>query len=124
MHGRDAHATKVAMLRMLSRILIVVLSIGGIARAADDAGFASRLDLDPLKSIAVRDHQVVKTFDSFARQALTTITGRGSLDGKPAVYTVLDMSSHPGDYEERNIIKVRSVPLRQDFQRLQGISAA
>src|SRR4051794_32504620 len=106
---------------MKNRILsvLLVLLLGSFARGADD--FASQVDVSPLKSVALQHRQTIKTFDSYARQVLTTITGRGSLDGKPAVYSLIDMAARPETYLDRNIVLIKSVPLRQDFQRIESI---
>src|SRR2546430_815236 len=99
---------------------LILLLMAPIVRAADD--FADKVDVSPLETIALQHRQTIKTMDSFARQMLTAITGRGSLDGKPAVYTILDIAARPEEYASRNIIKIKSVPLRQDLQRLDFIS--
>ena len=95
--------------------------ICSLARADD---FADRVDLSPLRSIAVQNQQTMKTLDSFARQTLSAITGHSSLDGQDAVFTVLDMSLRPEAYRNRNLIKIRNVPLRQEFLRISTLSAA
>ena len=103
------------------RFLAIVLMLAGPVRAADD--FAAKVELSPLETLSLQHRQVIKTLDSFSRQMLEEITGRGSLDGKPAVYTVLDIAARPDQYVDRNLIKIKSVPLREDLQRLDGIPA-
>ena len=44
-------------------------------------------------------------------------------DGKPAVFTILDIAARPEAYAQRNIIKIKNVPIREDLQRLDFISA-
>jgi cytochrome c-type biogenesis protein CcsB len=92
------------------------------AFASDD--FADQIDLSPLRIVAVQNNQVVKTLDSFARQAIKAITSHSSLDGHEPVYTLLDMSFRPERYVQRNIIKVANVPLREEFQALKSIDDA
>jgi cytochrome c-type biogenesis protein CcsB len=110
-------------MRYLSAIVffISLFITSGFAQA--DA-FSDNVDLSAFRKITVQDRQTLKTFDTFARQTLDTITGKSSLDGQDAVYTVLDMACRPELYESRNIIKIKNVPLRQDFQRLTSLSMA
>jgi cytochrome c-type biogenesis protein CcsB len=110
------------MRKFWTTTILALLFLPALARGADD--FASRVDVAPLKSIALQHRQTIKTLDSYARQVLTTITGHGSLDGKPAVYTLLDMAARPEEYLDRNIVYIKSVPLRMDLQRLESITPA
>lgn len=89
---------------------------------ADDATFIARLNVDALKPVTIQHNQTLKTLDSFARQTLTTITGRKSYQGQPAVYTVLDMTFRPEIYRDVNIIKIRNAVLRQDLMQLKSLS--
>src|SRR5689334_11275448 len=107
-------------MRFVTSAILLTLVIAPLARAADD--FAAKVDVSPLQTIAVQHRQTIKTLDSCARQMLNAVTGRGSLDGKPAVYTILDMAARPEEYASRNIIKIKNVPLREDLQRLDFIS--
>jgi hypothetical protein len=87
----------------------------------DDAAFIAKLKIDTLKPISVQHNQTLKTLDSYSRQTLTTITGKKSYNGQPAVYTVLDMTFRPERYREVNIIKIRNAVLRQDLMQLKSI---
>ena len=100
--------------RTLIALFIVVLAATAV-RAAD---FADSVDLAPLRTVAVQHRQTIKTLDSYARQMLSEITGRASLDGHDALFTVLDIVYHPDDYAKKNIIKIVNVPLRQELLRL------
>ncbi len=101
---------------------ILVLAVLSSARAAD---FADSLNLAPLESLEVQHMQTLKTLDSFADQTMSAIHGRASgLDGHSALFTVLDLSFRPEAYADQNIIKIRNVPLRQDFLRLQNVDPA
>jgi len=111
---------------MFKRILLlasVVLVIGvSPAHAAD---FADSVTLAPLESLEVQHMQTLKTLDSFAAQTMSAIHERASgLDGHSALYSVLDLSFRPETYADQKIIKIRNVPLRQDFLRLQGVDPA
>jgi cytochrome c-type biogenesis protein CcsB len=85
---------------------------------AQDTAFAARVDLSELRKITIQDRQTLKTLDTFARQILTDITGKSSLDGQDPVFTILDIAFRGDKYADRNLIKIRNVPLRQDFLRL------
>src|SRR5207247_7144022 len=99
------------MQRNFAFIVLVLLGTAAARAAADD--FAAKVDVSPLETISLQHRQTIKTFDSYARQMITDITGRGSLDGKPAVFTVLDFAARPEAYAQRNIIKLKNVPLSQ-----------
>ncbi|MCS7034634.1 MAG: cytochrome c biogenesis protein CcsA [Phycisphaerae bacterium] len=110
-------------------ILLSLLAWSAVPAAAD-GGFADQVDLAPLQTLSVQHRQTLKTMDSWARQTLNEITGRSrlknsgdpELDGHPALFTVLDMCFRPEKYVDRNIIRIRNVPLRQDFALLDNIS--
>jgi cytochrome c-type biogenesis protein CcsB len=111
---------------MISRILIlasILLTFGlSTARAAD---FADSVNLAPLESLEVQHMQTLKTLYSFSAQTMSAIQDRAKgLDGHSALYTVLDISFRPETYADQNIIKIRNVPLRQDFLRLQNVDPA
>jgi cytochrome c-type biogenesis protein CcsB len=89
---------------------------------ADD--FLDRVDLSPLQSAACQSNQTLKTLDSMARQMLEFITNHASLDGRPSVVTLFDMSLRPDLYRDRPLIRITSVPLRKDFQQLDSIDTA
>jgi len=102
---------------------LISLICASVATAADNT-FADKLDLKPLETVAVQHAQTVKTLDSFSRQTITSITGRSTLDGHSAIFTVFDISFRPEAYRERNLIKIKHVPLREDFRLLENISDA
>jgi cytochrome c-type biogenesis protein CcsB len=103
--------------------LLIILMTAGLssARAAD---FAKDLDLKQIRRVTVQDRQTLKTLDTFARQALSTTSGKSTLDGNDPVYTVLDIACRPELYTGRNLIKIKNVPLRQDFLRLKNLPMA
>jgi cytochrome c-type biogenesis protein CcsB len=96
----------------------IVLAMAPAARGDD---LAQRVDLTPLRTVAVQDNQTIKTLDTFARQRIEMITGSSSLDGHDPVFTLLDMSFRPDSYTGRNIIKITNVPLRKEFAELTWI---
>ena len=88
----------------------------------DDPAFAAKVDLTPLRAMAVQHLQTVKTFDSYARQTLSAICGHGTYDGQDPVFTVLDIAYRPSAWTGVNIIKIKNAPLRTDFLRLAFLS--
>lgn len=103
-----------AILMVVALLVILVPS----ARADD---FARQVDLTPLRTLSIQHNQVLKTMDSFARQTMSTITGRSSFDGQDPLYTVLDIAFRPEQYPAVNIIKIKNAPLRQDMRLLQNV---
>ena len=112
------------MTRTLCFILyFTVFSAMAVAQTpAADPNFAAKVDLAPLRTMAVQHAQTIKTFDSYARQTLETISGKSSYNGQDAVFTILDIAYRPSEYASVNLIKIKSVPLRKDFQRLAFLS--
>jgi cytochrome c-type biogenesis protein CcsB len=102
-------------------LLLVVVTRASADTAADTAAFAAKVDLTPLRTIAVMDQQTVKTLDSFSRQVLERITGRSTFNGQDPVFTLLDIIYHPDAYQSANLIKIKSLPLRTEFRRLSSI---
>ncbi|HEY1685805.1 MAG TPA: cytochrome c biogenesis protein CcsA [Tepidisphaeraceae bacterium] len=94
------------------------------ARATDS--FADSVDVSQFEKVAIQHEQTIKTFDTFSRQVLEAITGRGSLDGRPATFTVLDMAFDPQAYLDKPIIKIKNLPvrleLRDDLVRMNAMS--
>jgi cytochrome c-type biogenesis protein CcsB len=95
----------------------IALDTGATPILADD--FSQRIDLSPLAAVEIQHMQTLKTMDSFARQTMSQITGRShAANGEDALYTVLDMTFRPELYASQKIIKIKYVPLREDFQQL------
>src|SRR5580765_2356842 len=109
--ARDRRTHTMRFVTLTSALLVLLLA--PLARAADD--FDSALDLTPLRTVAVQHRQTIKALDTYARQTLSTITGHSTLDGHDALYTVIDIAYRPDEYAKRNLIKIRNVPLRQEF---------
>lgn len=100
-------------------VLMLVLFVAPLARAAAD--FSREVNIAPLRTLAVQHMETMKTFDSFSRQVLYGVTGKGSIDGHDAIFTVLDMAFLPENYVDRNLIKIQNVPLREDLVDLDGL---
>jgi cytochrome c-type biogenesis protein CcsB len=111
------------MLQRLAIILTIFFS-ASLLRAADT--FADAVDVSQFEKIAIQHEQTIKTFDTFSRQVLEAVTGRGTLDGRPASFTLLDMAFNPKAYTNRLIIKIKNLPvrleLRDDLVRLNLMS--
>ena len=90
--------------------------------ATVDPDFAAKVDLSPIRTMSVQHAQTIKTFDSFARQTLESITGHGSYKGQDPTFTLLDIAFRPQAYINENMIKIRNVPLRTEFRKLAFLS--
>jgi cytochrome c-type biogenesis protein CcsB len=101
--------------------LTAMLALTPRSRADD---FADQVDLSPLHVVAVQHNETMKTLDTFSREVIEAITGRSTLDGRDPVFTLMDMSFHPENYVQRNIIKIVNIPLRKDFELLDSIDTA
>jgi len=109
--------------RLTWLLLILAFTVPAFARQSAPgqtlADFARQLDLSPLGAVEIQHMQTLKTMDSFARQTVAQITGHAHQDnGADALCTVLDMTFRPEVYANLKIIKIRYVPLREDFQQL------
>ncbi len=112
---------------LVSRLFSVSLCLCALLFPASRAlaqAFLETVDVTPLQTIEVQDQQTLKTFDTFARQQLSEISGRSTFERQPPVATVLDIAFRPEAWQSRNIVKVKSIPLRQDFKDFPGIDAA
>jgi cytochrome c-type biogenesis protein CcsB len=108
--------------------LLLTLTAAARGQAAPamhaDPDFAAKVNLVPLRTLAVQQAQTVKTFDTFARQTLDSITGHTAYNGQDPVYTVLDMAYRPEAYVGADMILIRNVPLRTEFNRLSILTDA
>lgn len=82
------------------------------------------VDVGPIEAITVQDRQTLKTLDTYARQRLAFITGRGTLDDRAPTWTLLDMAYRPEAYAGRNLIKIKHLPLRLDLAGLSMLDEA
>jgi cytochrome c-type biogenesis protein CcsB len=104
-------------MRKICLIILAFLALIPItANAADSTAFADKLDLSPLRALAVQHNQRVKTLDSFARETLEDISGSGTYQGQDPVFTLLDISFNPQNYMSANMVKIRNLPLRTEFR--------
>lgn len=95
--------------------------------------FATKLDLQPLRDLAVFHNGRVKILDTLARETVSTITGRSRFfdylivpgkEGKSEtalrvrfdpLFTFLDMIIDPKFYAARPLVGVEFLPLREQF---------
>lgn len=109
------------MLKQLLSIFVVLLSCQ-IARAEI---FAKSVDVDPLRVMSMQHNQIVKTFDTYARDVILFITGgKAELSEMTAPQAVLDMTFNPRAYADQNLIYIRNKPFRQEFESLKFIDPA
>ncbi len=76
------------------------------ANSAERQRFQQGLHLDEFRLMAIEPLDQVKIIDSWAREALSTIHHRPSIDGEDAVYTIMDMMIRPEAWEDKNFIYV------------------
>lgn len=110
---------------------------GGAGKPMDVAAraeFAARVDLTPLRDLAVFHNGRVKILDTLARETISTITGRKAffdyiIDSRSTsatkvkrkrfdpLFTFVDMMVDPTYYGGRPLIGVEYLPLRETFLR-------
>ena len=71
------------------------------------------VDLEQFRRLAIENNDQLKIIDSWARQSISRIRNRQTIDGKDPVYVALDMALRPAAWEGRNIIYVQAVPVRE-----------
>lgn len=112
---------------MLQRLILALTIFFCVALVRADS-FLDSIDVSQFEKVAIQHEQTIKTFDTFSRQVLEAVTGRGSLDGHPASVSVLDLAFNPAAYADRPIIKIKSLPvrleLRDDLVRLNLLPAS
>ncbi len=69
--------------------------------------------LNELRQIPVQQGGRVKPFDSFARESVQRLTGVERVGNQPAVVTVLSIMAHPDSWQEKPVLSVPFVPLRE-----------
>ncbi len=68
-----------------------------------------------LGRIPVQSGGRVKPFESFAREAVFSVTGKGSVEGKGAALIVWEWISKPEDWHTKSFLPVKYAPLREEF---------
>jgi len=70
-----------------------------------------------LGRIPVQSGGRVKPFESFAREALLSVTGKRALEGRQASGVVWDWIARPEDWYAKSFLSVKYAPLREDFSQ-------
>ena len=87
-------------------------------RHQDRSAFAAQVDLVTLRQLVVQHEDQLKILDSWASQSLSAIRNRQSIDGQDPLYTALDMAFRPEAWDDKNIIYVQAVPIREEIAQL------
>jgi cytochrome c-type biogenesis protein CcsB len=83
----------------------------------DRTAFEAGIRLDAFRLLAINHLDQLKIIDSWARQSLSKIRNRHSIDGQDPVYTALDMAIRPEAWLDRDIIYVQAIPVREQLTR-------
>lgn len=81
----------------------------------DRTAFERGIRLDAFRLIAINHLDQMKIIDSWARQSLSKIRNRQSIDGKDPLYTALDMAFRPDAWADQRIIYVQAIPVREQL---------
>ncbi len=68
-----------------------------------------------LRRIPVQSGGRVKPFESFAREALLSVTGKTALEGKTATLVVWDWIASPEKWHTKSFLPVRYAPLKKEL---------
>lgn len=110
------------MNRLLTILIALTLTLSSTARASDtDDSFLKTVDLKELRSLSVQDDQTLKTWDSWARQTLSHISGSSSYEGHSALAVLIDISVNPRGWIHRPIVKIANAPLASDIAKMPGL---
>jgi len=103
----------------------MVLSRADNRSLPQDAGeFARSVDLTPLDRAAVHSEGRLKSFDSFAQETVSFISGPKRVGGMPPDFVYLDMLFRPEQYAQRPLIYVKNQSMRAQLSAaLQGAGA-
>ena len=85
------------------------------AATEDRTAFEKALQLNAFRLLAIQHNDQVKILDSWARQSLSNIRHRQSIDGQDPLYTALDMMFRPEAWMQRKIVYIQSIPIRQQL---------
>ncbi len=117
-HGNDPHAGMTQM----TRTDVPAAPVGPVIEE-DRSGFERDVKLDQLRLLAVVHSDQIKILDSWARQCLSKIRGRQSIDGQDPLYTALDIAFRREAWADKNVIYVQAVPIRQQLAQFAGTPA-
>ncbi len=89
----------------------------------DRSAFEHDVKLDEFRLLAVEHSDQIKILDSWARQCLSKIRGRQTIDGQDPLYTALDIAFRREAWEQKNVIYVQAVPIRLALMPLANSAA-
>ena len=95
------------------RMLVAVLGLTLIQTASSAAAPMSEEALDTFRHLAIQHNGRLKPIDSFAREALTLITGSAQPEGRDPVEALASLISEPEVWQEKDVIAVPYGPLRE-----------
>ena len=75
--------------------------------------FVTEVDLQPLEELAVHTHGRLNSFGSYANALMYEVSGSRKIDGRPPIYTYLDMLFRPSAYEDADVIYVKNKLIRK-----------
>lgn len=90
--------------------LVLFFIAAAPARASD---FVTEVDLQPLEELAVHTDGRLNSFGSYANSLMYEISGSRQIDGRPQIYTYLDMLFRPSAYEDADVIYVKNKLVRK-----------
>ncbi len=103
------------MIRIRSVTVMVMIAglLAPVGLWADDAPTLPREALEVARRIAIQHNGRTKPLDSFARETLQLITGSPRVGYEDPVATILSMMADPDRWQERPLVQVPFMPLRE-----------
>lgn len=97
--------------------LIAGLAVWGSLRSSNAVadGFAGKVDLQRLGSMAVHTEGRLNSLESFARFTLKYVSGPHKVDGQPPVFSYFDLMIRPDRYNQKDIVWVKNKTMRSDL---------
>ncbi|MCH7924680.1 MAG: cytochrome c biogenesis protein CcsA [Planctomycetes bacterium] len=86
------------------------------APTVEVSAFAEKVNLEPLRRIAVQGDGRLRSFESHATTIMGFVTGRRSINNQSDGFTYLDMMFRPEVYENADIIYVKKKPVRAKIE--------
>ncbi len=97
---------------MLTVLLTASASTSGADDNVESRPFPHGVDVSPLDVVAVWQGGRIKSYDSFARSIMQSITGPREIDGQSDPLTYLDLMLRPQAYEGKPLYFVKKKPFR------------
>ena len=90
--------------------IILFMTLVTPVKASD---FVTEVDLQPLEELAVHTDGRLNSFGSYANSLMQEVSGSRRIDGRPPIYTYLDMLFRPSVYEDADVIYVKNKLIRK-----------